>query len=98
MPGFRDVRSHAGGGGVPSRFLFIGIEGVVVVVAIVIIFGAKSKTLTASSSTSSKTAVLRVHFSLPDRHRYVRLPLPVRVELRLVIDEHDFAVHPRANE
>lgn len=94
MAGFRDVRAHSVGGGVPSRFLFIGIEGIVVVV-VVVIFGAKSKTLPASTS---KTAVLRVHFSLSDRHRYVRLPLPVRVELRLVIDKHDFAVHPRANE
>ena len=94
MAGFRDVRAHSVGGGVPSRFLFIGIEGIVVVV-VVVIFGAKSKTLPASAS---KTAVLCVHFSLSDRHRYVRLPLPVRVELRLVIDKHDFAVHPRANE
>ena len=97
MAGFRDVRAHAVGGGVPSRFSFIGTEGIVVVV-IINIFGAKSKTLPASASISSKTAVLRVHFSLSDRHRYVRLPLPVRVELRLVIDKHDFAVHPRANE
>jgi len=95
LAGFRDVRAHSVGGGVPSRFLFIGIEGIVVVV---VIFGAKSKTLPTSASTSSKTAVLCVHFSLSDRHRYVRLPLPVRVELRLVIDKHDFAVHPRADE